>query len=157
MMEYVISVLVTNKVGVLSQIANLFAEYRMNITSISAGESEDPQYARITIAAEGESSVGADAIKKLENLKDIKKVICCLNNKRIARELAFIKIKVQKNSRHEIIKIINTFKTRIVDLVRDFMVIEVVESEKGIDNLLELLRQYEILEVVRSGQIVISL
>ena len=156
-MEYVISVLVKNKVGVLSQIANLFAEYSMNITSISAGEAEDPTCVRITIAAEGDSSVGADALKKLETLSDVKKVICCLNNRRIARELAFIKIKIKKENRHEIVKIINTFQTRIVDLTKDFMVIEVVESEKGIDNLLELLRKYDIIEVVRSGQIALSL
>ena len=71
--------------------------------------------------------------------------------------MAFIKIKIKKENRHEIVKIINTFQTRIVDLTKDFMVIEVVESEKGIDNLLELLRKYDIIEVVRSGQIALSL
>ena len=156
-MEYIISVLVKNKIGVLSLIADLFVEFGLNISSVSAGETESHKYSRITFTTEGESSSGEKLVKKLKTLSDVVNVVECLSHKRISRELAFLKVYVTGDSREEISKIINSFQTKIVDVGDNHMIVEVVENEKRIDLLLQLLISFNILEVVRSGQIAIAL
>ncbi|MBT3455578.1 acetolactate synthase small subunit [bacterium] len=157
-MEYIVSLLVRNEVGVLSRVANLFGKRGLNINSISAGETENPCVTRMTIRTEGNANAGDGVISSLKKLRDVIKVVEYVHDKRIARELAFIKMENSDFSlSREVVKSIHSFQTKIVSMTDKDMIIEVVENENKVDSLLQLLGQYRIKEVVRSGQIAISL
>ena len=151
-----ISVVVENKFGVLARIATLFAARGFNIDSLAVGETEDPAVSRMTIVASGSEAVLEQVEKQLNKLIDVIKVTSFEKEAHIERDLALIKVKADKNTRSEIFQIVDIFRSRIVDVAADSLIVEITGSEDKIEALETLLRPFGIKEMVRTGIIAMA-
>ena len=150
-MKHTIAVLVENKFGVLAHVSGLFSSRGFNINSLTVGETEDPNYSRMTIVVTGDRKTLDQIIKQLNRLIDVIKVVDLTSCDSIDREVALIKLKVVATTRMEVMQVVQSFRAKIIDVGTKSMTIEVVGTDSKVDAMLELLRPYGILEVVRTG------
>jgi len=152
-MKHTIAVIVENKSGVLTRIAGLFSRRSFNIDSLSVGGTDNPDYSRMTISVQGDRDVLEQVIKQLSKLINVIRVSELDPTESVERELALIKVSADKQSRSEIMQIVNIFRARIIDVSHRSMIIEVTGDEEKIDAFTQMLRQFGIKEVVRTGKI----
>lgn len=155
-MKHTIAVLVENHFGVLARVAGLFSARGFNIDSLAVGETDDPQVSRMTVIAKGDDRVVEQIMKQLGKLVDVICVEDLTSKDVIERELVLIKLGANASNRNDIMHVVNTFRAKIVDVSPDSMTIEVTGSEGKIDAMLELLRPFDLREVVRTGQIAMA-
>ena len=156
-MKYTLAVLVDNKPGVLTHIAGLISRRAFNIESIAAGHSEEPDITRINIVVDVDDEFQLDqVINQLSKLIDVIKIVNLTTVDSIQRELVLIKVKANPATRSDIVNIVEIFRAKIVDVNRETMVIELTGEENKIDALCEVLSEYEIIEIVRTGKIALS-
>ena len=152
-MKHTIAVIVENKSGVLTRIAGLFSRRSFNIDSLSVGATENPEYSRMTITVHGDRDVLEQVIKQLSKLINVIRVSEMEAGESIERELAIIKVSADKESRSEIMQIVNIFRAKIIDVSHRSMIIEVTGDEEKIDAIVQLLRQFGIKEIARTGKV----
>ncbi len=155
-MQHTIAVLVENHFGVLARVAGLFSARGFNIDSLAVGETQDPEVSRMTVVANGDDRVVEQVMKQLNKLVDVIRVEDLTAKNMIARELVLIKIGVNASNRNDIMHVVNTFRAKIVDVSPESLTIEVTGSEGKVDAMLELLRPFDLKEVVRTGQIAMA-
>lgn len=155
-MKNAISVLVENKFGVLARIATLFAARGFNIDSLAVGETEDPNISRMTIIVDGDEKIVEQVEKQLNKLIDVIRVTNLAGTSHIQRDLALIKLAINKNNRAEIIKIVGIFKAKIVDMTNTSMILEITGDEKQIESFIEVLKPFNIKEMSRTGIIAMA-
>jgi len=156
-MKYTLAVLVENRPGVLTHISGLISRRAFNIESIAAGHSEEPDTTRITIDVEVDDEIELEqVVNQLSKLIDVIKIINLTHVDPIQRELVLIKVKANPFTRSEIVNIVDIFRAKIVDVNRETMVIELTGEQSKIDALCEVLRDYEIIEIVRTGKIALG-
>lgn len=155
-MKNAISVLVENKFGVLARIATLFAARGFNIDSLAVGETEDPNISRMTIIVDGDEKIVEQVEKQLNKLIDVIRVTNLAGTSHIQRDLALIKIAINKNNRSEIIKIVGIFKAKIIDMTNTSMILEITGDEKQIESFIEVLKPFQIKEMSRTGIIAMA-
>lgn len=151
MNKKVFEILVDNTSGVLSRISGLFSRRGYNIESITAGDTADPKYTRITIVASGEDDVLVQIEKQVSKLVDVKNIKELKPDKSIYRELALVKVKADASIRENVKSIVDFYKAKIVDVGYDSLIIELTGNSSKIDNFLDILKDYEILELARTG------
>ena len=157
MKKFLLAVLVDNKPGVLTHVAGLISRRAFNIESISAGYTEEPDITRINIVVSVESENElAQVVSQLGKLIDVIKIVNLSLTDSIERELVLIKVKASKASRADIINVVNIFRANIVDVTPEDVVIELTGSESKIDALCEVLEEYGIIEIARTGAIALS-
>lgn len=154
--EYTIGVLVENKSGVLAHIAGLFSGRGYNITELSVGETENPEYSRMTIVVKGDDQVVEQIKKQLNKFIDVIKVWDLSDRPSVHRELVLIKVRAPAPKKQEIFQIAEVFKGVIVDISHETLTIEVTGISEKIEALIEILQPYGILEVARTGRVSIS-
>jgi acetolactate synthase-1/3 small subunit len=152
-MKHTIAVIVENKSGVLTRIAGLFSRRSFNIDSLSVGATDNPDYSRMTITVHGDRDVLEQVIKQLSKLINVIRVSELEPGESIERELAIIKVSADKESRSEIMQIVNIFRAKIIDVSHRSMIIEVTGDEDKIDAMVQLLRQFGIKEMARTGKV----
>jgi len=152
-MQHTIAVIVENKSGVLTRIAGLFSRRSFNIDSLSVGATENPDYSRMTITVQGDRDVLEQVIKQLSKLINVIRVSELEPGESIERELAIIKVNADKESRSEIMQIVNIFRAKIIDVSQRSMIIEVTGDEEKVDAIVQLLRQFGIKEMARTGKV----
>ena len=152
-MKHTIAVIVENKSGVLTRIAGLFSRRSFNIDSLSVGATDNPDYSRMTITVHGDRDVLEQVIKQLSKLINVIRVSEMEAGESIERELAIIKVNADKESRSEIMQIVNIFRAKIIDVSHRSMIIEVTGDEEKIDAIMQLLRQFGIKEIARTGKV----
>ncbi|HAM38101.1 MAG: acetolactate synthase small subunit [Elusimicrobia bacterium RIFOXYC2_FULL_34_12] len=155
-MKHTISVLVENKSGVLARIATLFAARGYNIDSLAVGETDDPSISRMTIVVNGDEKILEQVEKQLNKLIDVIKLNDFLNVEHIERDLVLIKVKADKNSRNEILQIVDIFRAKIIDVSVSTVIVEMTGDENKIQALLNMLKPFGVKEVVRTGIIAIA-
>lgn len=155
-MKHTISVLVENHFGVLARVAGLFSARGFNIDSLAVGETQDPDVSRMTVIAKGDDRVVDQIMKQLGKLVDVITVEDLTSKDIIERELVLIKLGANASNRNDIMHVVNTFRAKIVDVNPASMTIEVTGSEGKIDAMLELLKPFNLQEVVRTGQIAMA-
>ena len=155
-MKHTISVLVENHFGVLARISGLFSGRGFNIDSLSVGETEDSSISRITLVVEGDDVVLEQIMKQLNKLIDVIKVFDLTKDEFIDRELALIKVDADSGTRSEIIQIVDVFRGKILDVAPASLTIEVTGTEEKVEGMINMLHDFRIREVVRSGKIAIS-
>ncbi len=147
-------VYVENKPGVLNRIASLFRRRGYNIESLTVGHTERPKISRMTIV----SSIGEGAAHRVEaNIYKLVNVLSVEDVTRattISRSLALIKVVASEESRHRLMEIVRVFRARVVDLAPRSLIIEITGAEDKIHALVDVLRPFGILEMVRTGQVV---
>ena len=155
-MRHTISVMVKNQAGVLSRVSNLFSARGYNIDSLVVGVTDNPDVSRITIVVKGDDRVIDQVEKQLNKLIDVIKVVDLTHDDFIARDLALIKVKAEPNTRSQVMEIVQCFDGKIVDVALKSFIIEVTGKESKINAMVELLSNYGILELVRTGEVAIS-
>jgi acetolactate synthase I/III small subunit len=156
-MKHTLAVLVENRPGVLTHISGLISRRAFNIESIAAGYSEEAETTRITIDVEADDQIELEqVVNQLSKLVDVIKIINLTSLDSIHRELAMIKVKAKAETRSNIVDIVDIFRAKIVDVNRETMVIELTGEQTKIDALCEVLKDYGIIEIVRTGKIALS-
>ena len=152
-MKHTISVLVENKFGVLARISGLFSARGFNITSLAVGETEDPTVSRMTIGVEGDDKTLEQIKKQLNKLIDVIKVVDYKEGAFLDRELILVKVSVTPKNRKEILEAIGSLGARIESTGGSSLSIEAAGDQAKVKTLLELLRPFGIIEVVRTGRV----
>jgi acetolactate synthase-1/3 small subunit len=156
MKPHTLSILVENKAGVLSRVAGLFSRRGFNIESLAVGTCEEPSMSRMTIVVIGDDAQVEQVMKQLHKLIDIIKVTDITEPETVERELALIKVNAEPGStRAEVMQIAGIFRAQIVDVGAKTLVLQVTGDTKKIDALEELLQQYGVKELVRTGKIAV--
>ncbi|KUG20636.1 acetolactate synthase small subunit [hydrocarbon metagenome] len=156
MKAHTLSVLVENRAGVLSRVAGMFSRRGFNIESLAVGTCEEPNMSRITIVVLGDDAQIEQVMKQLNKLIDVIKVSDLTYRESVERELAMIKVTAEPGtSRAEVMQIADIFRAQIIDVGSKSVVLQVAGDTKKIDALENLLRQYGIKELVRTGKIAI--
>jgi acetolactate synthase-1/3 small subunit len=154
MKPHTLSVLVENKAGVLSRVTGLFSRRGFNIESLAVGTCEEPGLSRITIVCIGDDAQIEQVIKQLNKLIEVIKVSDITENDRVERELALVKVNAEPGSgRAEVMQIAQIFRANVVDVGAKTVILQVVGDTNKIDALEKLLRQYGVIELVRTGKI----
>ena len=149
-MKKYIAVLVENRPGVLARVASLFRRRGFNIDSLSVGTTERDDISRMTIVVNEDEKTVEQVTKQLNKLIEVIKVSDVTENS-VHRELALVKVNAPPDRRGEVIEIANIFRARIVDVARDSFIVEITGDEEKINAFIDLMRQYGIKEVARTG------
>jgi acetolactate synthase I/III small subunit len=155
-MKHTLAILVENKPGVLTRVAGLFSRRGFNIESLAVGVTENKDISRITILVSGDDNVLEQVEKQLNKLIDVIRVSDIPAEESVNRELALIKVGVDSTTRAEVMQIVNIFRAKIVDVGIKSLVIEVTGDESKINAIEQLLRQFGIKEMVRTGKIAMN-
>ena len=151
MSRHTLALIVNNKAGVLSKIASLFTRRGYNIDALSVGKTQTKEFSRMTITFNCNKKTFEQIIKQFNKLIDVIKVIEMPQNKSIYRELILIKIKINKESRSDILDIVNIYKGKILNFTKKNVIIELTGNKDKIDAFNSLIKSYEIKELVRTG------
>jgi len=155
-MRHVISALVQNQPGVLARVSGLFSGRAFNIDSLTAGETEDPTYSRLTIVTHGDDRIIEQIIKQLRKLVDVLKVQDLTVSAHVERDLVLIRVNAPPDRRSEILELVDVFRAKVVDVSIKELMIEIAGPEAKIEAFIELLRPYGVKELARTGSIALS-
>jgi acetolactate synthase-1/3 small subunit len=155
-LKHTIVVLVADRPGVLNRVASLFRRRGFNIESISVGLTEKKGVSRMTIVVSGDAAMVEQVRKQLDKVIDVIKLSDITDESRVDRELALIKVKTTPQSRSEIMQIVDIFRANIVDVAAESLTVEVTGDEDKINSLLNLLRDFGIKEVARTGRLAMT-
>jgi acetolactate synthase-1/3 small subunit len=152
----VLVVYIEDKPGALNRVASLFRRRSFNIESLTVGHTHQPGISRMTLVMEGDD---ADAIRFEANLYKLVNVLRVENvteMSNVIRDLALIKVRSDNKVRSEILQICEVFRARVVDVAVDAMIIEITGTEEKIEGLLDVLKPFGIIEMVRTGQVAMA-
>lgn len=152
-MKHILSALVVNQPGVLAHISGMLASRAFNIESLAVGETENPEFSRITFVVSGTGRVLDQVRKQLEKVVTVARVIDFSKEEFVERDLMLIKVKAEKGQRSEIRELVDIFRGSIVDVSAGHVMIEISGQEKKIEAFIDLMRPFGILEMVRTGRI----
>jgi len=155
-MSHVLSLLVEDKPGLLTRVAGLFARRGFNIESLAVGKSEIAGLSRITVVVDVEELPLEQVTKQLNKLINVIKIVELEPNQSVQREHLLIKVRVDNNSRSQILEAVNLFRARVVDVATDALVIEATGDSGKIQALLRILEPYGIKEIAQSGLLAIG-
>lgn len=155
-MKRVISVLLENRFGSFNRVTTMFSGKGFNLHSISVGKTEHPDISRMTIVTSGDNKIIDQVIKQLNRLIDTLKVIDLSEENFVERELALISVQVKKGTRQEITELCNIFQGKVVDITANALTLEITGPPEKIDAAINLLSEYTLKEVARSGVIALK-
>lgn len=151
MQKRMISLLVDNTAGVLSRVSGLFSRRGYNIDSLTVGVTADPRYSRMTVVCSGDDMILEQITKQLAKLVDVRDIKVLEPDTSVSRELAMVKIATKADRRQGVISIADIFRGKIVDISKDSMVVEISGTQSKLKAFIDLLSDYEILELARTG------
>jgi acetolactate synthase-1/3 small subunit len=141
---------------VLTRVSSLFRRRAFNIESLTVGHTEKPGVSRMTIAVDTDE-LGARRLEAhLYKLVNVLRVENITASPAVFRDLAMIKVAATAESRTHIMQLVDVFRARVVDVAPDSLIIEITGTEDKIDGLLEVLRPYGVMEMVRTGRVAMS-
>jgi acetolactate synthase-1/3 small subunit len=156
LMRHTISILVSNEFGVLARIAGLFSGRGFNIESLCVAETIDPRVSRMTVVTSGDDRIIEQITKQLNKLVDVLKVYDLTGEEFIERELALIKVNCAKETRAELLSIVDIFRAKVVDVSPRAYSVEITGDAEKISAIIELLRPFGIKEIARTGRIAVA-
>ena len=160
-MRHVLSALVTNQPGVLAHISGMLASRAFNIDSLAVGETENPEFSRVTFVVNGDGRVLDQVRKQLEKIVTVVKVLNFSNRNFVERDLMLIKVSTNSGvtsgtgngSRGEIRELVEIFRGKIVDVSPGHVMVEISGQERKLESFIDLVRPYGIIEMVRTGRV----
>jgi len=144
-------VYVENKPGVLTRVASLFRRRAFNIDSLTVGRTEKPEVSRMTITVDADRDQARRIEANLYKLVNVLLVENITNQPAIIRDLAMIRVAATHDARSHVLELAAVFRARVVDVSPESLTIEITGAEDKIDGLLDVLRPYGVLEMVRTG------
>ena len=155
-MEHTLVMLVEDKPGVLTRIASLFRRRAFNIESLTVGHTEHAGISRMTIVIDGNQVMVDRVIANLYKLVNVIQVADLAETPSVARDLALIKVSVTAVSRSEVMQLVEVYRSRIVDVANDSLIVEITGDEAKINSFVDVLRPFGILEMVRTGVVAMA-
>jgi len=155
-MRHVITLLVENEFGVLARIAGLFSGRGFNIECLSVAETLDPAVSTMTIVTRGDDQIIEQVLKQLNKLIPVIKVVDLIDKDFVEREMILVKVLATEKTREEILRIVDIFRGKVIDVGAKTYTIEITGDEKKIDAVLSLLKPLGIKELVRTGRVAMS-
>ncbi|MBP3674606.1 MAG: acetolactate synthase small subunit [Oscillospiraceae bacterium] len=151
MKRFTIAILVNNQFGVLNRVTSMFRRRQFNISSLSVSETESTKYSRITVLSEGEEETKHQLINQLYKLPDVCSVAELNPEETVSRELLLIKVANDPETRGDIRSASDAYEGKVVDYTKESIVIQMVGDSRKIDNFINLMRDFTILEICRTG------
>ncbi len=165
-MKHTLAALVNNKPGVLAKVAGLFARRGYNIESLAVNATVDARYtdptgdkySRMTIVVddEGDPLIMDQIEKQLDKLVDVVNISDHTQTDIVRRELALIKIRATPEQRPEIVAVCQVFRALVDDIGDETVIVQVAGTPDKVDGMIDVLRPYGILELVRTGRVVLA-
>lgn len=152
-MKHILSVLVNDKPGVVTRVSALFTKRSYNITSFTGCETHEEGTSTLIIVVYGEDDVIDQITKQVKKLIDVIEVRDITDKKYVTRELMLVKVKADNVTRSEVMQIVDIFRASIVDFQNDSLMVEATGDEDKLNALIEALRPFGILELVKTGEI----
>ncbi len=149
--KIIIAIYVDNKFGVLSRVTAMFTRRGFNIDSLTVGETESPEYSRITITLSAAKTDKDQVVSQLRKLYNVKKVVVLSGEDCIKRELLLIKVRNSEENRPVILETAGIFRAKVIDLGEEAISIEVTGDSQKIDGFIQNVRGYGIIEMCRTG------
>ena len=151
MQRYTVAVLVNNQFGVLNRVTSMFRRRQFNINALTVSETESPKYSRITVLFEGDDVRKQQLIDQLYKLPDVFSIKELHSDDSVSCELLLIKMANEPETRADIRDAADAFGARVVDYTRDSLVFQMTGDSRRIDDFINLMRDYTILEICRTG------
>lgn len=152
----ILSMMVDNQPGVLSRVVGLFSGRGFNIESLCVAETTDPLISRVTLVTLGDMAIVEQIKKQLNKLVNVIKVIDFTGSAFVQREMTLIKVRARPENRAEILRMVDIFRSRIVDVGTEFYTVEMTGDENKITAFLNLLTPMGIKEIARTGAIALE-
>lgn len=152
-MRHTISVLVENKFGVLARIAGLFSGRGFNIDTLNVAPTHDSELSRVTAVVRGDDAVLDQITKQLKKLINVVEVHDFKRGQAVSRELVMVKLKTDSSNRAEIIQICDLFRAKIISVTHSDVVAEITGDEGKIEAYLNLVKDFGIIELGRTGNL----
>ena len=154
--KYVLSIFMDNQPGVLSRIVGLFSGRGYNIDSLSVAPTTDPLVSRLTMVTIGDETIVEQIKKQLNKLINVIKVHDLTSTQYVQRELILVKVTAKPESRAEILRIVDIFRGKVVDVGQDHYSLEVTGSDEKLKAIIALLSPLGVKEIVRTGTIALQ-
>ncbi len=151
MERYTVAVLVKNQSGVLNKVTSMFRRRQFNISSLTVSETESNEFSRITVTFDGEDCKKEQLIDQLYKLPDVCFIRELQGADTVSAELLLIKMQNDAETRGDIIAAADAFEAKTVDYSRESMVFQLTADSRRIDEFINLMRDYTILEICRTG------
>lgn len=148
--QFVIAVYVDNRYGVLTRVTSMFTRRGFNIDALTVGETEHPEYSRITISMSGDGYAREQMINQLRKLYNVKKVEV-LEDDSIRRELMLIKVKNDSTTRADVLAAVDVYRAKVIDYTTDELCVEITGDPTKIDAFVKLMVPFGIIEMCRTG------
>jgi len=153
MQKHIISLLVDNEPGVLARVAGLFSGRGFNIESLCVAETLDPTVSRITLVTRGDDAIAEQINKQLNKLINVVKLYDLTGTGHVEREMALIKVTAKADHRAEILRVVDIFRCKVLDVSSAHYTIEVTGTAEKLGAILNLLKPMGIKEIARTGAI----
>ena len=154
--QQTLMVYVEDKPGVLTRVASLFRRRTFNIASLTVGHTEKPGVSRMTIVMEGGEADALRCEANLYRLVNVLRVENVTHQPTLTRDLALVKVRCPAERRAEVLQVCDVFRARVVDLSLSTVIVEITGDEVKIDGLLDVLRPFGIIEMVRTGVVAMT-
>lgn len=156
MKNHTLSILVSNRPGVLARIASLFSRRGFNIQSLAVGPTEREEVSRMTVVAQVHDDATLEQIvKQLNKLVEVRKVLE-LGENSVRREMVLLKVRADVHTRSQVIDVVSLFRGKAVDVSSETITVEATGSDEKLAALLEMLQPHGIIEIVQSGQVALG-
>ena len=150
-MRRIISVLLENEPGALSRVAGLFTARAYNIESLSVAPTEDGSMSRLTLVTSGDEAIIEQITKQLNKLVDVVKLVDLTEGRHVEREMMLIKVRTSGAGRAEILRLVDIFRGRVLDVTSSTYVIELTGTVDKLDAFIDAVDDKAVLELARSG------
>ena len=149
--KHIFSILVDNKPGVMTRVSSMFTRRGFNIDTLTVGETESPEYSRMTVSMTGDDYAKDQVVKQLSKIHDVKQVQVMERDETVTRELLLIKVKNDSSTRQDVLAAVDVFRSKIVDYSPDALCIELTGETTKLNAFIELVKPFGIMEICRTG------
>lgn len=153
MNRYTVAVLVRNQFGVLNRVTSMFRRRQFNISALTVSETESSDFSRITVVFDGEETYKQQLINQLYKLPDVCSIKEFTADNSVNCELLLIKMQNVPATREDIRTAAEAFGAVTVDYSKDSLMLRLADDSRKIDDFINLMRDYKILEICRTGSV----
>ena len=155
-MKSIIAIYVENKYGVLARVTGLFMRKCFNIDSLTVGETDDPDFSRITVTLNGDDYAREQLINQLKKLHNVRQVKLLNSEKSVERELMLVKVKNTPENRNELVAAADIYRAKIIDYTTESMCVEVTGETSKLNAFIDVIKPLGIIEICRTGVVALE-
>ena len=150
------AVYVEDHPGVLNRVSSLFRRRALNIESLTVGHTERAGVSRMTIVVDAPEVARGRIEANLYKLLEVVRIESIPTSAAVLRDLALITVAASQATRSEVMQLVHVFRARVVDVAPESLIVEITGTEDKIDGLLDVLRPYGVMEMVRTGRVAMT-